>query len=216
LSLLPGLSAVAAEYRVEVLKDPPPKEGISADTAARLQASGLRIIRGTKSIYCDLWLCKDVAITSDFKPSAEVLYPFHQGQLIGVVRYRRSGTDFRDQDIRKGTYTLRYALQPVDGNHEGTSPTRDFLLLLRAKKDESPGDMDDEDKLNELSSEAAESSHPALLPLQKIAGEAKAVPSMRHDKERDWWIVRFRVKGKAGDTPKDLDVELVVVGQAEE
>ena len=90
------------------------------------------------------------------KGKGDVIYPFSQGQMLGVIRYSRSGSDFRDQDIEAGVYTLRYAHQPVDGAHVGTSPTRDFLMLLNAEHDKvlKPASRDE---MNEQSAEVAQS-----------------------------------------------------------
>lgn len=214
LCFLAATNLLAAEHRVESLKEGPPADGLSPEVAARLAPSGLRVLRD-KAPLCDIWLCKDWAVPADFKPSTEVLYPFQSGQLIGVVKYARKGADFRDQDIAPGLYTLRYAQQPADGNHVGTSPTRDFLLLTQAAKDKSPETLDPK-KLASLSAEAAGSSHPALLSMQKVEGESAFLPVIRHNEEHDWWIVRFGGKAKAGDQTKPLVVELIVVGKAAE
>src|SRR5262245_14902975 len=121
-------SAVAADHHVEALAEAAPADAISPDIAALLNTEGVRLVRGSNRAVCDLWLCKEWPLTTF--DSGELLYPFEPGQLIGVVRYPRKGSDFRDQPIADGVYTLRYAQQPVDGAHVGTSPTRDFLLLV--------------------------------------------------------------------------------------
>lgn len=213
LFFLSSASLHAVDHKVEPLKDGPPTEGVSPEIGAKLATSGLRVKRGTATL-CDIWLCKEWAVSADFKPTTEVLYPFQMGQLIGVVKFARKGNDFRDQDIGAGLYTLRYAQQPVDGNHVGTSPTKDFLLLTKIAKDTSP-DAIDFKKLAKQSAEAAGSSHPALLPLQRVAGEAE-LPSIRHDEAHDWWIIRFAGQGKAGGAAKPLVVELLVAGKAAE
>ena len=197
------------------MKDAPPADELSEAIAAQIGTSGWTVIRGTKSTVCDVWPCKEWTVKADFKPTPELLYPFEPGQLLGVIRYRRKGGDIRDQELARGIYTIRYALQPVDGNHEGTSPTRDFLLLVRADADQSAEPMEEEE-LNELSAEAADSSHPAMLALQKAKGQTGDVPSMRHDQEKDWWIVHFTGKAAAGNQTRKLGVEVVVVGVTEE
>jgi len=210
-----AITATAAEHRVEVLKDAPPTDELSDEVAAQVGAIGWRVIRGTKTTVCEVWPCKEWNVKAGFQPTPEDLYPFQPGQLIGVVRFRRRGSDFRDQDISRGVYTLRYGLQPVDGNHEGTSPTRDFLLMVKAEDDESAEPMD-MDTLNDLSAEAAESSHPAMLCLQKVEGEAGDTPTIRHDEDQDWWIVRFANKAAAGGQTTQLPVDVVVAGAADE
>lgn len=201
---------IAADYRVEALDEAAPADEISEAIAATLAPTGIRVIRGTKTAYCDIWLCKEWKVQPDFKATAEVLYPFTPGQLIGVARFSRKGADFRDQDVSKGVYTLRYSQQPVDGAHVGTSLIRDFLVVISAEADKKASVLKYED-LVEQSSEAAGSSHPALFSMQRAA-DAKR-PSMRHDEERDWWIVGVTGKAK-GDKP--LQIECVIVGVAEE
>lgn len=211
LLVIASTSLNAADYRVEALNEPAPADEISAEIAATLSPTGARVIRGTSTSFCDIWLCKQWATEADFKPTSALLYPFTPGQLMGVVRYSRKGSDYRDQDIDSGVYTLRYAQQPVDGSHVGTSLTRDFLLLLRAESDES-ADVLDYSALAERSAEAAGSSHPALLSMQRVDEGAKPL-TMRHNEDHDWWIVGVEGKTHAG---KGLLVEFVVYGVAAE
>ncbi|MFV1965205.1 MAG: hypothetical protein ACC628_07250 [Pirellulaceae bacterium] len=216
LILLLSAPVSAIDYRVERLEEAPPSGELSAEIAQRLDPQGIRVICGTKTTYCDIWFCKDVAVTADFQSSSEMLYPFHPGQIVGVARYARKGSDFRDQDIAKGIYTMRFALQPTDGAHEGTSITRDFLLLLRAEDDPSAADLDDVEALNDLSMEAAESSHPAMLALQPVPAGTSSLPTMRHDDGSDWWIVGTAAQAQTGDKSKNLRIDFVVVGAADE
>lgn len=202
----------AVDYRVEPLDEPPPSDALPAEIAATLQTKGLRVIRGTETTFCDLWLTKTWDVKADFEPTPAVQYPFTPGQLIGVVRFARKAADFRDQDVDSGVYTLRYGQQPVDGAHVGTSPTRDFLLVLKADADQTPA-IPDFKQLTAQSAEAAGSSHPALFSLQRLAEEKAARPSMRHNEEHDWWIVGFQGT-TAGGQP--LAAELVIAGVAAE
>ncbi len=209
------LPAFAADHRLEPLSEAAPADELSAGIAGLLSPTGFKVIRGTSRTVCEIWLCKQWSVDAGFEPTSEVLYPFKQGQLIGVARFARKGADFRDQDIGKGVYTLRYAQQPVDGAHVGTSPTRDFLLLVSAKADKS-GEMLDLEALVEKSQEAAESSHPAMLCLQRVAKAPSEKASIRHNEEHDWWILAFTGTAKAGAKKSKLPVELVVVGVSSE
>ena len=200
----------AREHRVEVLNEPAPADSLSEEIAAALQPTGVRIISGTSREVCDIWLAKNVDVKADFEPSFTLLYPFSQGQFVGVIRYLRDGADFRDQEIEEGVYTLRYMLQPVDGNHVGTSPTRDFLLLLPAKHDKTTAVVE-YDKAVEHSTEASGATHPALLSLQKPPAEAVEAPVMKED-PRDWWILHTSAMSADNKVP----LALVVVGVATE
>lgn len=214
LPLLLAMSnvAVAADYKVEELAEAAPADDLSGGINASLNETGLRVSRGSTK-FCDLWLCREWTTKADFTPSLSVLYPFEIGELIGVIRYHRKGADFRDQEIPSGTYTVRYALQPEDGNHVGTSATRDFLLLLPVAEDTEPAVMAEE-TMWKTSAGAVGTSHPAMLSLL-AAGEGE-LPSISHNEEFDRWSVRFAGKAKKGDAVEPLVVELIVVGHAAE
>jgi hypothetical protein len=216
LSLVFAVSTYAATYRVETLDEAPPKDDLPSGIAEQLDEKGIRVFRGTDTGFCDIWLCKTVETAEDASSDDRIKYPFEQGQLIGALRYLRDGADLRDQEMAEGTYTLRYALQPVDGAHEGTFPTRDFFLLVRAADEESADPIDDEEELNYLAMDAAESAHPAMLALLQVEGDAEKLPAIRHDEEHDWWIVRQRVAVQSGDKARELDMEYVLVGVVEE
>ena len=147
----------------------------------------------------------------DFTPTDAILYPLKVGSLVGVIRFPRKGADFRDQEIASGIYTLRYGNQPVDGNHVGTFPTRDFLLMLPASADMSPAPIAEAD-LFKTSAQAAGSTHPAIMPLVK-AEDAGELPALRHLEEQDWWTVQFGGKDAKGGK---LALELIVSGKAAE
>ena len=200
----------AAEYRAEATKDALPSGAVAADVASQLSPTSIKVVGDDKRVVCEIWPAKQWAVKADFQPSDSVLYGLEPGSLIGVLRFARKGADFRGQDIAAGLYTLRYADQPVDGNHVGTFATRDFLLLAPASADSSPAAVAETD-LFALSQQAAESSHPAILPLVKP--EQGPTPATRHMEEQDWWTVRL-----AGKDTKDNKVvlEWIVVGRAAE
>ena len=208
--ILLAVSANAADHRAELLNEAPPSDGFSAAILEKISATGFKVIRGKSRTTCEIWPCKEWSVKEGFEPSDDLLYPFEPGQLIGVLRFPRKGKDFREQTMDKGLYVLRYALQPTDGNHEGTSPTRDFLVMTRAENDQSPAPIEVKSLLTK-SAEAAQSSHPAMLCLQKAVGKQKPL-STRHNEENDWWIVRF--VGKANNA--EIPVDLIVAGHANE
>jgi hypothetical protein len=206
LLLMAPCVAVAQDYKVEPFEGAPP-EGLAADVAAAIGNSGYKVMDGD-TVVCEVWPAKQWEVVEGFTPTAEVLYPLKPGSLVGALRFPRKNADFRKQDIKRGLYTLRYANQPVDGNHVGTFDTRDFFVMVPAKDDSSPDVLAD-DALFPASAESAGSTHPAIMPLVKVAeGD---VPGVRHLEEPDWWTLRFG--GKTSDG-KELVVELIVVGHS--
>lgn len=213
LMLALGSSTVwAADYSVEVLKEPAPSDAISADIAAQLAQEGIKVTKGTSRTVASLWLCKSWPVKEGFKPTSTVLYPFEVGQLIGVIRFKNKGSDFRDQEIASGVYTVRYAQQPVDGNHVGTSVTRDFLVMLPPDQDAAAKPVT-EKELFKLSAAAAGTAHPAMLALVAADAASGSGPALRHLEEPDWWILQTAGKTQSG---KPLAVDLVIVGKAAE
>lgn len=201
------------DAKVEKVDAPVAVGQLAPEVAALLNPTGFKISKGGQAL-CEVWLAKEWPIAGEATTSPEILYPLTLGQLIGVVKYAKKANDFRDQEIPAGVYTIRYAQQPVDGAHVGTSPTRDFFALLPAAKDRDPKTLDYK-TLTTISKETAGTAHPAILSLQKAAASGEPL-SIRHDSEKDWTIVRFVGKAKQGGAVKDLPIELVVVGKAAE
>lgn len=204
-------TARAQDYGVESIDAAPAADDIPADFVGHFADKGIRIKRGSSRTVCELWFCKQLAVEPDFKATSERLYPFSSGQLIGLLHFRRRGNDFRDQQVSSGWYSLRFGLQPVDGNHVGTSLTRDFLMLINAEED-APDKKWAVADLYSKSAEAAGSNHPALMNLQKATSGAEA--TIRHNEEKDFWILHVVGKGKG--KAQDIPLDLVVVGHASE
>ena len=76
-------SARGQDYAVEVIEEGPDAEAISPEIAALMADNGYRIKRGSRTA-AEIWLCKEWKVDDSFVGSAERLYPFTPGQLIGV------------------------------------------------------------------------------------------------------------------------------------
>lgn len=208
-----GNLCYAADDAVESARATPP-EGISAAIAETLLEDSVKVTAGGKEL-CQIWLRKDVPALAGFKPAPTTMYPFEAGELVGVVKYAKRGGDFRDQQFKAGVYTLRFGLQPQDGNHVGTSDTRDFLCLLPVKDDASLDKLD-ADTLHQLSAKAPGGTHPAILSLLAPPGKDAMTPDMVHNEARELLSLRITAQAKAGDETQAVPLEFVVVGHAAE
>jgi hypothetical protein len=206
-------AAAAQQYTVSKAESAVPSDAVASEIAALLQPTGLKVAKGSNA-HCEIWLAKEWPLAANAQAGGEVLYPLTPGQVIGVARFPRKASDFRDQDIPAGTYVLRYAQQPVDGAHVGTSPTRDFLALIPAAKDKDPNPVDFK-TLSEKSKETSGTAHPAILSLQKAEAGGESL-SVREESDKNWVIVHFTGKTKQGSMVKDLPLGLVVVGKSAE
>lgn len=213
LLLLATTAIQAADLTAAKLDEPAPGD-VPAELSKLLSPTGWRVTNGMKTV-CDLWFCKEWSAKADFTPTNTVLYPFEVGQFMGVIRFARKAEDFRGQQLGSGTYTLRYTLQPEDGNHVGTSDTRDFLVLIKSDADADPKVMAMEN-LIQLSAAAAESTHPAMMGLKAAPKDSAGLPKIERDEDHDWSILQVPGKGRTGDKSVDLPLGVIVAGKAEQ
>jgi len=134
-----------------------------------------------------------------------------EGALVGAVRLNAAHNEIRGRSIKAGVYTLRYALQPSDGNHLGASPHPEFLLLSPAAADTSAGPLGHDGAVN-VSKRTIGLSHPAIWSLDPpIASE---MPLALHKNDAGMTAVIFELPvardGKAAGT---LRFGLVLVGE---
>src|SRR5256884_7503043 len=143
------------------------------------------------------------------KTRADATYALAPSLFFGVIHFAKNARDARGNAISPGTYNLRYELQPNDGNHLGTSPTPDFLLLVPAAADTNPAQSYSFDQVIRLSEQVTSKKHPAVFNL--VPADAKQFPSVVTDSE-DHTILFYRVKTQSGELP----LALVVKGTTQE
>jgi hypothetical protein len=214
VSLTVAGARAADEYAVAPVDQAAPDD-VAADIAKQLSPKGFKITSGKRTL-CEIWLRQELPAQAGFTPSQTVLYPLEVGELVGAIRFPRKTSDFRKQEIAAGTYTLRYGLQPVDGNHVGTFETRDFLLLSPAKDDSSPAKIDAEE-LFKFSRDASETTHPAIMPMLAAAdADLGSLPSIAHEESRELWSVLLKASCAAGGEKMEKAIQFVIVGHAAE
>ncbi len=179
------------QYKLESA-GPPPSD-LPTPISGTLQKDGSKVIAGN-------------GIPSGPKTTEDgvALPTIPQGSLLGALRFPGRGADRRGQNIKPGIYTLRYSLHPVNGDHQGVAPQRDFLLLVPAADDPGPDAKPGFDDLVKLSRKASGTPHPAVLSLSS-SSNAK-FPELKKEGDNDWAL-----HAKIGDTA----VGLIVVGKAE-
>jgi hypothetical protein len=202
--------------KVAKLNEPPPRS-VSPELQGALAPEGIRVQDGQGQTHAEIWLRSRIPCTE--KPSGAkgaVQLPFlADSELVGVLQFVSEGHDYREQPIAKGVYTMRFGLQPVNGDHLGVSTYRDYILLLPAAKDPSTALLPRK-QLEERSAQAAGTSHPAAFLLLLAPPGSKADPAAVHDAEKNTWSVvlplNLQVKGQ--NEPIAYPVQLVVVGAA--
>jgi hypothetical protein len=209
LAALASARVQAQGYTVDVTNDAPPPS-LSAEIRDTLAPKGLRVTTPS-GLLCEIWLRKSVpgaAASQDLG----VIYPqLKMGVLVGAMVLNADVKDFRRQVVHAGVYTLRYALSPVNGNHQGVAPQRDFLVAIPADADKDPASLN-ENQTIEASKKSTSTNHPSVWSLMPGEGNASAKPEMKHDEADDFWLLQFSVPIAAGGAPAPVRMGLVVVG----
>ena len=188
----------------------PPPTAIAAPISAKLAKSGVRVVVG--KVTLDFWWVEALPL----KGAAAGASPWtgvEEGTLVGAVSISAEFRDIRDRILKPGVYTLRYGIQPENGDHLGVSPFRDFLLLSPAATDTDPKPHG-HDGTVELSKEAIGGSHPAVMSIDPPS--AKENPLQLHKTQLDHRSVIMEVPvvqdGKPAGT---LRFGVVLVGKIE-
>jgi hypothetical protein len=163
---------------------------------AALEPAGYRVMLADGSVAGEFWLRKDAP---GLVPSA----------FVGVLTLPRQTNDFRGQAVKAGTYTLRYAQMPGDGNHLGAAPTTDFLMLSPLADDADPAAQPDFAALMKTSAKAAGLNHPSPLNLA-AAAERKDYPAVTAN-EHGHEVFHVKLKTAKGEQP----LAIVVKGQTD-
>ncbi|MFG0319423.1 MAG: DUF1326 domain-containing protein, partial [Planctomycetota bacterium JB042] len=175
--------------RVEGEEAPSLPEEIPAAFAGLLDPRGMRVEMRGKALY-DVWFRAGLPVAET--PHAEMSSSFGAiplGAFVGVVRSYGLEVDYRESPIDPGFYALRYGLQPTDGDHLGTAPSRDFLVLTGFEDDRETAPVSDMEELSELSLLASSTEHPTVWYLLVPEGEPSERARLYEHGERDEWIL---------------------------
>lgn len=215
ISVLAMTGFAQDSYKVQAVQQPPPSS-LGPEIQQGLDGKQAFVIQdGQGSELARIWLRK--ATPGSEKPAGPkgvIQFPFlADGELLGVLEFAKEGHDYRDQAVTKGVYTMRYGLQPVNGDHLGVSEYRDYVLLLPASKDKAVA-APTRKQLEQRSADAAGTSHPASFLLLMAPAGSKPEPAIVRDAEKDTWsvILPLHLQVKGSSEPAVFPVRLVVVG----
>ena len=209
LAAAPAFAADAAGYSVKQETVAPPKE--LKEPIRNLLDDKALVVSDGKSTLCTIWFRKEIPskATAQQVKNGLTYREVQQTTLVGAIRFPKRWADYRKQEIPAGVYTLRYALQPQDGDHMGTAPFNDFLLLAPADKDAKPDPMEVK-AMRELSAITTGGNHPAVLllyPNNKPGDAPKVV-----ERAKGTFVVDVKRPVGAGAEKAALGFGLTVVG----
>jgi hypothetical protein len=178
---------------------------VSTGIREALDPAGFQV-RVAGKVIGEFWLRKKIPLKEFSATVLGVSFGrLGESTLMAVVRFPNGWSDYKGKPVPSGVYTLRYGIQPADGNHMGASIYRDFLLLLPASTDEDLNAFYSHDRLTSLSTETSGSSHPAVLSLFPVFDEL-TTPRLAKN-ELDQWVIEVSVES--------LSFALVVVGEGD-
>src|SRR5437660_7592184 len=122
--LIMAAGAAFSQYKAQPAGTPP--ADLAPSVAATLQKEGSKVVAGSGTAFCEIWFRTTAPSGPKTSEDAVSLPTIPQGALLGALRFPGKGADRRGQGIKPGVYTLRYVLQPVNGDHQGVAPQRDF------------------------------------------------------------------------------------------
>lgn len=206
--------AAAPVFALEVSrhKEPLPRDLAAAVAELLAPGEGARVTID-ENTSLDFWWVKALPLASGGKAAAWT--DVEEGALVGAVRMSSDFHDIRGRIVKPGVYTLRYGLQPQNGDHIGISPFREFLLLSPAALDTQAPPLGHEGTI-EISTVAIGGSHPAVWSIDPpVAGAEQAVLST-HKTDLDHDAVIFEVPVVRGGNPAGtLKFGVVLVGRIE-
>jgi hypothetical protein len=205
-------AAAQGGYTVTMVSQAPPAE-LSAAIRGVLDSQAIEV-KDAKGVLCDIWLRKDIPTVPAPGMTLGIVYPqLAPGTLVGAIRFPAQVIDFRDQKIKPGVYTLRYELNPVDGNHQGVAPQRDFLLL-GPPADDTTTDTLAFKPLVKLSRETTTHNHPSVWSLMPADGAPANLPGVAPQDSDNGTIqvLFFKANLGAAGSAKPTTMGLVVVG----
>lgn len=161
-------------WAVEAFSGAPPREA-AEPVRALLGDSGFRVTRSGKTL-AEVWWVRAVPAAPG-KPDGSVMLPgVPEGTLFGAARIGEGFRDIRGQAVKPGVYTLRYGVQPADGDHLGLTDWRDFLVMVPADLDPRP-DPIRHDPLVKAGRKASRTTHPAVIMLRPVEGRPAKLPA---------------------------------------
>ena len=149
---------------------------IAPPVKALMASSGTKVKAGEATL--DFWWVKALPVSGPTAGWSAV----EEGSLVGIFRVEGRYRDVRGRTIKPGAYTLRYAVQPENGDHLGVSRHRTFLLMSPFAVDTS-AEPAGHDGTVDLSKQTIGISHPAVLSIDPPSTTEPPSSLIKRDEE---------------------------------
>jgi hypothetical protein len=205
VALFVGAAPVVAQPIVASKHGDPAPAELAEPVKATMATGGARAQIGEATLT--FWWVKTAPL-ADGAAAPPSWKSVAEGSLIGAVQVAASARDIRGRTIKPGVYTLRYAIQPADGDHLGVSTFRDYLLLSPAADDRDPAPTGHDGTIK-MSKNTVGGSHPTPWMLDPPVADGAALTTGTND--MGFTYVVFEVPSPGGA----LRFGLVLIGKVE-
>jgi len=200
----------AAELTLKVTDKEPQKE-IDPSIRSKLQSQAVQLLAGEKPGY-EFWFSSEIPVQTKPASAAKALDAIKETSLLGAVSVANTSRDYRDDELPAGVYTMRFVLQPQDGDHLGTAEFSYFAALVSSKLDTKPDGITDYKSLVKASAKSVSADHPAILSLRPASSDTGETPKL-NEPAPEHKSVRVKVPAKAGAEKTSIVFELVYEGK---
>jgi hypothetical protein len=186
-----------------------PPEEVAEPIRASLGDKALRLSTGGKPFF-EFWFRKELPLAT--QPADGTLAPetLVEGAVLGVLRVDENRRDFRDEELPKGIYIIRLGLQPEDGNHQGSAPSRTFALLIPAKQD-TKLDLLPRKELLKAAATTNAAHHPSNLNLQPVESTDGQFPRLGELNDGKHQVVFLKLPARIGENGEETALTFALV-----
>ncbi|MBI4662735.1 MAG: hypothetical protein HY735_28305 [Verrucomicrobia bacterium] len=204
--------AVGGEPAVKVVQKDPPAE-VDSSLRKTVKPSAIQVLDGDQPVF-EFWLSTEVALQSKPESAAKAMDAIKQSALLGLAVVNSDQRDYKDGELPKGVYTMRFCLQPQDGNHLGTAEFNYFAVLVQAKNDPKLESLANYKELVRASRKDTANDHPIILSLRPPSSTDGDLPKLS-EPAPEHKSVRVKISARVAGTGEEssLIFELVFQGK---
>jgi hypothetical protein len=206
------IGAAATDLNLKLADQPAPAE-VSDAIKQTLQNKSIQLLDGDKLAY-QFWFRSEIPLKAKPESAAKALSSLAELTFLGVVTVGEGRRDYKDNEIAPGTYTMRFGLQPQDGDHLGTSEFPFFAVLIPIKSDPDPQGLKTYKSMVKASGKGTATGHPVVLSLRPASGEGGVTPKLvTPAPEHKAILLTIPAKASEVNQPSGISFELVYEGK---
>jgi len=201
--------SAVADLTVKITDKEPPKE-LAGSIRQTLESKAVQVLEGEKPAF-EFWFVKEIPLKTKPASLAKALDSLEPAGLLGAVSVSSARRDYRDDELPAGVYTMRFALQPQDGDHSGSTDYTYFAVLVAAKLDTAPDALTTYKAVVKASAKGASTEHPHVMSLRPASSDAGDQPQIKEPKPEHKSVL-LKLPARAGSEQTGLAFELVCEG----